>query len=42
LTLQHRLRWVKAHQDDKKPYEDLDIWVKWIATPMDWQKSLGN
>jgi hypothetical protein len=25
-TLQHRLRWVKAHQDDKKPYKDLDIW----------------
>jgi ribonuclease HI len=25
-TLQHRLRWVKAHQDDKKPYEDLDKW----------------
>jgi hypothetical protein len=25
-TLRHRLRWVKAHQDDKKPYEDLDKW----------------
>jgi hypothetical protein len=25
-TLQHQLRWVKAHQDDKKSYEDLDIW----------------
>jgi hypothetical protein len=25
-TLRHQLRWVKAHQDDKKPYKDLDIW----------------
>jgi hypothetical protein len=25
-TLRHRLRWVKAHQDDKRPYEELDIW----------------
>jgi hypothetical protein len=25
-TLRHRLRWVKAHQDDKKQYKDLDIW----------------
>jgi hypothetical protein len=24
--LRHRLRWVKAHQDDKQPYEELDIW----------------
>jgi hypothetical protein len=25
-TLQHRLQWVKAHQDNKKPYEELNIW----------------
>jgi hypothetical protein len=25
-TLRHRLNWVKAHQDDKQPYQDLDIW----------------
>jgi hypothetical protein len=25
-TLCHRLNWVKAHQDDKRPYQDLDIW----------------
>jgi hypothetical protein len=25
-TLRHCLRWVKAHQDDKRPYEELDIW----------------
>jgi hypothetical protein len=25
-TLCHHLRWVKAHQDDKQPYEELDIW----------------
>ena len=25
-TLQHRLWWVKAHQDDKRPYDELDIW----------------
>jgi hypothetical protein len=25
-TLQYQLRWVKAHQDDKKLYKDLDIW----------------
>jgi hypothetical protein len=25
-TLRHRLRWVKAHQDDKRPYKDLDLW----------------
>jgi hypothetical protein len=25
-TLQHRLRWVKAHQDDKRPYKELDLW----------------
>jgi hypothetical protein len=25
-TLKHQLRWVKAHQDDNKPYEDLNIW----------------
>jgi hypothetical protein len=26
-TLLHRLRWVKAHRDDKRPYEeDLDPW----------------
>jgi hypothetical protein len=25
-TLQHRLRWVKAHQDDDKPYKELDLW----------------
>jgi hypothetical protein len=25
-TLRHCLRWVKAHQDDKQPYEELDIW----------------
>jgi hypothetical protein len=25
-TLRHRLRWVKAHQDDDKPYEELDLW----------------
>jgi hypothetical protein len=24
-TLRHQLRWVKAHQDDKKPYKDLNI-----------------
>jgi hypothetical protein len=24
--LHHRLWWVKAHQDDKQPYEDLDFW----------------
>jgi hypothetical protein len=24
--LRHRLRWVKAHQDEKKSYEDLDKW----------------
>jgi hypothetical protein len=26
-TLRHRLRWVKAHQDDKRPYEELDLLV---------------
>jgi hypothetical protein len=41
-SLRHWLRWVKAHQDDKKLYEDPDIWVKRIAMPMDWWKSLGN
>jgi uncharacterized membrane protein YkvA (DUF1232 family) len=25
-TPQHQLQWVKAHQDDKCPYEDLNIW----------------
>jgi hypothetical protein len=25
-TLQHQLRWVKAHQDDKRPYDNLDLW----------------
>ena len=25
-TLRHRLRWVKAHQDDKRPYEELNLW----------------
>jgi hypothetical protein len=25
-TLQHQLQWVKADQDDKKPYEELNIW----------------
>jgi hypothetical protein len=25
-TLRHRLQWVKAHQDDKQPYKDLDFW----------------
>jgi hypothetical protein len=25
-TLWHQLRWVKAHQDEKRPYEELDIW----------------
>jgi hypothetical protein len=25
LMLRHQLRWVKAHQDDKRPYEDLDL-----------------
>ena len=25
-TLCHCLNWVKAHQDDKCPYQDLDIW----------------
>jgi hypothetical protein len=25
-TLQHCLQWVKAHQDDKKLYNNLDIW----------------
>jgi len=25
-TLRHRLRWVKAHQDDKRPYDELDVW----------------
>ena len=24
--LRHRLNWVKAHQDDKRPYQELDIW----------------
>ena len=24
--LRHCLRWVKAHQDDKRPYEALEIW----------------
>ena len=24
--LWHHLQWVKAHQDDKRPYGDLDIW----------------
>jgi hypothetical protein len=26
LMLCHQLQWVKAHQDDKRPYEDLDLW----------------
>jgi hypothetical protein len=25
LMLRHQLWWVKAHQDDKRPYEDLDL-----------------
>jgi hypothetical protein len=25
-TLQHHLRWVKAHQDDDKLYKELDLW----------------
>ncbi len=25
-TLRHQLWWVKAHQDEKKPYEELDLW----------------
>jgi hypothetical protein len=25
-TLQHRLKWVKAHQDDNKRDEELNIW----------------
>jgi hypothetical protein len=25
-TLWHQLQWIKAHQDDKCPYEDLNIW----------------
>jgi hypothetical protein len=25
-TLRHCLQWVKAHQDDDKPYKELDLW----------------
>jgi hypothetical protein len=25
-TLRHHLQWVKAHQDDDKPYKELDLW----------------
>jgi hypothetical protein len=25
-TLHHCLQWVKAHQDEKLPYADLDLW----------------
>jgi hypothetical protein len=36
-TLWHWLCWVKAHQDNKQPYEDLEIWghmncdANWLA-----------
>jgi hypothetical protein len=25
-TLRHRIRWVRSHQDDKRPYNELDVW----------------
>ncbi len=37
LTLRHWLWWVKAHQDDKHPYEDLDVWDNWTVTWTRWQ-----
>jgi hypothetical protein len=43
LTLQHRLCWVKAHQDDKKQYEELNIWGQLkIAMLTTWQRNFGN
>jgi hypothetical protein len=26
MMLRHQLWWIKAHQDEKKPYEELDLW----------------